>query len=263
MFLVLRTIMLRIIFAVAVMLSILVPRSAYAQSSSTTPPSVLDVTSIDTSVDPCTDFFTYSCGSWLQKNPIPPDKTSWGIGGELAAQNRGPLREILEEAAAGGAGRDPVKQKIGDYYSACMDEKAIETAGPSPLKSDLERIGHMRSKREMARVTAGMPGLNVPFAFQSDQDYKNSSQVIAQVDQSGLGLPDRDYYFNTDAKSVELRQAYVAHVQKMFQLLGDSPEAAAGEAQTVLRIETALAKGSLTQVQRRDPKQLYHKIGRA
>ncbi len=114
-------------------------------------------------MDPCTDFFAYACGGWLQKNPIPPDKTSWGVGGKLADQNRALLRQILEEAAAGGAGRDPVKQKIGDYYSACMDEKAIETAGASPLKSDLERISRMRSKREMARVVAAMPGLNVPF----------------------------------------------------------------------------------------------------
>ena len=253
---------MRIALALAVMVLILVPRSAYTQSAASSHASVLDVTSIDTNVDPCTDFFAYSCGSWLQNNPIPPDKTSWGVGGKLADQNRALLREILEEAASGGPGRDPVKQKIGDYYSACMDEKAIETAGASPLKSDLERINKMRSKREMARVVAAMPGLNVPFAFQSDQDYKNSSQVIAQVDQSGLGLPDRDYYLNTDAKSVELRQAYSAHVQKMFQLLGDSPEAAATEAQTVLRMETALARGSLTQVERRDPKLLYHKMKR-
>ena len=254
--------MLRIALALAVMVSILVPGSANAQDAAASHPSVLDITSMDTSVDPCTDFFAYACGGWLQKNPIPPDKTSWGVGGKLADQNRALLRQILEEAAAGGAGRDPVKQKIGDYYSACMDEKAVETAGASPLKSDLERISRMRSKREMARVVAAMPGLNVPFAFQSDQDYKNSSQVIAQVDQSGLGLPDRDYYLNTDAKSVELRQAYVAHVQRMFQLLGDSPEVAATEAPTVLRIETALARGSLTQVERRDPKQLYHKMKR-
>ncbi len=254
--------MLRIALALAVMVSLLVPGSANAQDAAASHLSVFDITSLDTSVDPCTDFFAYACGGWLQKNPIPPDKTSWGVGGKLADQNRALLREILEEATAGGPGRDPVKQKIGDYYSACMDEKAIETAGASPLKSDLERINRMRSKREMARLVAAMPGLNVPFAFQSDQDYKNSSQVIAQVDQSGLGLPDRDYYLNTDAKSVELRQAYVAHVQRMFQLLGDSPEVAATEAQTVLRIETALARGSLTQVERRDPKLLYHKMKR-
>jgi putative endopeptidase len=254
--------MLRIALALAVMVSLLVPGSANAQDAAASHLSVFDITSLDTSVDPCTDFFAYACGGWLQKNPIPPDKTSWGVGGKLADQNRALLREILEEATAGGPGRDPVKQKIGDYYSACMDEKAIETAGASPLKSDLERINRMRSKREMARLVAAMPGLNVPFAFQSDQDYKNSSQVIAQVDQSGLGLPDRDYYLNTDAKSVELRQAYVAHVQRMFQLVGDSPEVAATEAQTVLRIETALARGSLTQVERRDPKLLYHKMKR-
>ena len=253
--------MLRITLAVAIMVSIFVPPGAYSQSAASSRPQVLDITSLDTSADPCTDFFAYACGGWLQKNPIPPDKTSWGIGGKLADQNRALLRESLEEAAA-GRGRDPVKQKIGDYYSACMDEKTIETAGAIPLKSDLERIGRMRSKREMARVVAAMPGLNVPFAFQSNQDYKNSSQVIAQVDQSGLGLPDRDYYLNTDPKSAELRQGYVAHVQKMFQLLGDSPEISATEAQTVLRIETALARGSLTQVERRDPKLLYHKMKR-
>ena len=114
----------------------------------------------------------------------------------------------------------------------------------------------------MARVAAGMPGQGVLFDFQSDQDFKNSSQVIAEVDQSGLGLPDRDYYLKTDTKSVELRQAYVVHLQKMLELLGDSPAVAATAAQSMLRIETALAKGSLTQVERRDPKLLYHKMSR-
>ena len=170
------------------------------------------------------------------------------------------LREILEEAAAGGPGRDPVKQKIGDYYAACMDEKAVEATGATPLKDGLDQIDRMRSKRDIAKVVAGMPWLDVPFVFQSDQDYKNSSQVIAEVDQGGLGLPDRDYYLKTDTKSVELRQAYAAHVQKIFELLGDAPGVAASEAQTVLRIETALAKGSLTQVERRDPKMLDHKM---
>ena len=174
-------------------------------------------------MDPCTDFFTYACGGWLKKNPIPPDKTSWGAVAKLSDDNKVLLREILEEAATGGPGQEPVKQKIGDYYAACMDEKAIETAGASPLKDGLAQIDRMRSKRDIAKIAASMPGLNVPFNFQSDQDYKNSSQVIAEVDQGGLGLPDRDYYLKTDAKSVELRQAYVAHVQKMFELLGDAP----------------------------------------
>jgi len=244
--------MFRNAFALAFLAAILLPARTYAP--------VLDVTSLDTSVDPCTDFFTYACGGWLKNNPIPPDKTSWGAVAKLADDNKVLLREILEEAAAGGAGRDPVKQKIGDYYAACMDESAIESAGAAPLKDALEQITRMRSKRDIAQVVAGMPGLGVPFVFQSDQDYKNSSQVIAEVDQGGLGLPDRDYYLKTDTKSVELRRAYVAHVQKIFELLGDAPGEAASEAQTVLRIETALANGSLTQVERRDPKMLDHKM---
>ncbi len=250
--------MFRTALALAVLASLLIPPFAYTQSASTTHPPVLDVTSIDTTVDPCTDFFTYACGGWLKKNPIPPDKTSWSASAKLADDNRVLLREILEEAAAGGPGQEPVKQKIGDYYAACLDEKAIETAGASPLKDALARIDRMHSKRDMAGVAASMLGLNVPFDFQSDQDFKNSSQVIAEVDQGGLGLPDRDYYLKGDAKSVELRQAYVAHVQKMFELLSDTPDMAASGAQTVLRIETALAQGSLTQVERRDPKLLYH-----
>jgi len=252
--------MFRNAFALAFLASILLPIGTYAQSSGPAHPPVLDVTSLDTSVDPCTDFFAYACGGWLKKNPIPPDKTSWGAVTKLADDNKVLLREILEEAAAGGSSRDPVKQKIGDYYAACMDEKAVESAGAAPLQDSLEQIRRMRSKRDIAQVAAGMPGLNVPFVFQSDQDYKNSSHVIAEVDQGGLGLPDRDYYLKTDAKSVELRQAYVAHVQKIFELLGDGPGASASEAQTVLRIETALAEGSLTQVERRDPKMLDHKM---
>ena len=252
--------MFRTAFALAVLALIATYPTAYAQSALPAHPPVFDVTSIDTSVDPCTDFFTYACGGWLKKNPIPPDKASWGAVAKLSDDNKVLLREILEEAATGGPNQEPVKQKIGDYYAACMDEKAIETAGANPLKRGLAPIDRMRSKRDIAKIAARMPGLNVPFNFQSDQDYKNSSQVIAEVDEGGLGLPDRDYYLKTDAKSVELRQAYVTHVQKMFELLGDAPGVAASEAQTVLRIETALANGSLTQVERRDPKLLYHKM---
>jgi putative endopeptidase len=233
---------------------------ANSQSASPAHQSVLDVNSMDPSVDPCTDFFTYSCGRWLKNNPIPPDKTSWGLSSKLADDNRMLLREILEEAAAPAVQKDPVKKKIGDYYTACMDEKAIEAAGTSPLKADLERIARMSSKRDIAKVAASMPNRGALFDFSSDQDFNDSTQVIAEVDQDGLGLPDRDYYVKTDAKSVELRQSYVAHVQKVFELLGDSRDAAAPEAQAVLRIETALANGSLTPVERRDPKRLYHKL---
>ncbi len=216
--------MFRIAFALAFLASILATAGHLRAECGPAHPPVLDVTSLDTSVDPCTDFFAYSCGGWLKKNPIPPDKTSWGAVSKLADDNKVLLREILEEAAAGGPGRDPVKQKIGDYYAACMDEKTVEAAGASPLKDGLERISanalqarHCPGRRRHAGPEAFL------FDFQSDQDFKNSSQVIAEVDQGGLGLPDRDYYLKTDAKSVELRQAYVAHVQKMLRTAGDAP----------------------------------------
>jgi putative endopeptidase len=252
--------MFRTALALIVLALILATSIAYSQNASAAHQSVLDVNSMDPSVDPCTDFFTYSCGGWLKNNPIPPDKTSWGLSSKLLDDNRVLLREILEAAAAPAAQKDPVRQKIGDYYTACMDEKAIEAAGTAPLKDDLERIARMHSKRDIAKVAASMPNRGALFDFSSDQDFKDSSQVIAEVDQNGLGLPDRDYYIKTDPKSVELRQAYVAHVQKVFELLGDSRDAAATGAQAVMRIETALAQGSLTPVERRDPKLLYHKV---
>ena len=170
------------------------------------------------------------------------------------------LRGILEGAEAPEAGRNAVRQKIGDYYASCMDEKAINAEGAQPLKPELERIANISSKAEIAGLAADRIGGNAPFRFDSTQDFKDASRVIAEADQGGLGLPDRDYYLKEDAKSVDLRKAYVTHVQKMFELLGDAPTTAADEAQTVMRIETALAKGSMTRVQRRDPKNLDHKM---
>jgi putative endopeptidase len=253
--------MFRIAIVVLILASILLVPTAQSQDAATAHPPIINLNNMDASVDACTDFYTYACGGWLKKNPIPPDKTSWGLGSKLDDDNRALLRQILEEAAAAGTA-DPAQKKIGDYYSACMDEKAIEAAGTAPLKSSLDRINGMRSKHDIARVAASMPSQAVLFDFQSDQDFKDSTQVIAEVDQDGLGLPNRDYYVKTDAKSVELRQAYLVHVQKMFELLGDPPTVAASEAQAVMRIETVLANGSLTQVERRDPKLLYHKMTR-
>ncbi len=220
----------------------------------------LDVTSMDRSADPCVDFFQYSCGGWLKNNPIPPDQSSWSLYAKMQDENRVRLRGILEAAAAPDAKRNAATQKIGDYYASCTDEKAIEANGAAPLKPDLERIAKINSKAEIADLAAAMVDDNVLFRFDSTQDFRDASQVIAEADQGGLGLPDRDYYFKDDAKSVELRKAYVAHVQKMFELLGDQPAATSAEAQTVMRIETALAKGSMTRVERREPKNLDHKM---
>ncbi|MFZ0772017.1 MAG: M13 family metallopeptidase [Candidatus Sulfotelmatobacter sp.] len=220
----------------------------------------LDVTSMDRSVDPCVDFFQYSCGGWIKSNPIPADQSSWDTYSKMQDENRVRLREILETAAAPDAKRDASAQKIGDYYASCTDEKVIEAKGVAPLNPGLEQISQIGSKAEIADVAAAMVDDNVLFGFGSTQDYRDASQVIAEADQGGLGLPDRDYYLKEDAKSADLRKAYVAHVQKMFELLGDQPAAAAAEAQAVMRIETALAKGSMTRVERRDPKNLDHKM---
>jgi endothelin-converting enzyme/putative endopeptidase len=170
------------------------------------------------------------------------------------------LRSILEAASAADANRKPVDQKIGDYYASCTDEKAIDAKGVDPLKPSLEQIAKISSKAQIADVAAAMISDGVLFRFESTQDPHAADQVIANADQGGLGLPDRDYYLKDDAKSVELRKGYLAHVQKMFELLGDKPETAAAEAQTVMNIETGLAKGSMTRVERRDPKALDHKM---
>jgi predicted metalloendopeptidase len=233
-------------------------QQAAAPPSKHEPP--LDVTSMDRSVDPCVDFFKYSCGGWMKSNPIPPDQSSWDTYSKMQDENLGRLREILEAAAAPDPKREAAAQKIGDYYASCTDEKAIDAKGAQPLKPDLERIAKIGSKPEIAGVAAAMIQKNVLFRFDSTQDFRDASQMIAEADQGGLGLPDRDYYVKDDAKSVDLRQAYLAHVQKMFELLGDKPEAAAAEAKTVMRIETALAIGSMTRVERRDPKNLDHKM---
>jgi putative endopeptidase len=220
----------------------------------------LDVTSMDRTVDPCVDFFKYSCGGWIKNNPIPPDQSSWDTYSKMQDENRARLRDILESAAPPDAKRDAVTQKIGDYYASCMDEQAINAKGAEPLQAGLEQIAEITSKADLAEVTASMRHDNVLFAFGSTQDYRDASQVIAEVDQGGLGLPDRDYYLKEDAKSADLRKAYVAHVQRMFDLLGDPPDSAAAEAQSVMRIETALAKGSMTRVERREPRNLDHKM---
>jgi endothelin-converting enzyme/putative endopeptidase len=221
-----------------------------------------DMSAIDRTADPCTNFYQYACGSWMKSNPVPADRAIWGRFNELSERNRAVLRDILEKAAANDAHRSAVNQKIGDFYSACMDEQGIERKGISAIRPELDRISALADKQALTGeiVELHRRGVNALFGFGSIQDFKDSSQVIAQTDQGGIGLPDRDYYLRDDAKSVELRAQYVAHVQKMFELLGDAPAAAAVKAKTVMRIETELARGSLDAVARREPANVYHKL---
>jgi endothelin-converting enzyme/putative endopeptidase len=222
------------------------------------------VSNMDLTANPCEDFYQYACGSWLKNNPIPADQSRWGRFTQLDEHNLDVLRQILEDAAKPDLNRDATAKKIGDYYAACMDEKAIEAKGGEPLEPLLNRIRALKDKQELAAEVARLHRIGVAamFEFSPTQDFKNSNEMIAQTDQGGIGLPDRDYYLKTDAESVELRKKYVAHVQRMFELAGEKPAVAAADAATVMRIETALAKGSLDNVSRRDPEKVYHRMGK-
>jgi putative endopeptidase len=225
----------------------------------------LQLDSMDKSIDPCVNFYKYACGGWQKKNPIPPDQTGWSVYGKLYQDNLSFLRGILEQAAGGSSERDAVTQKIGDFYASCTDEAGIEKSGLEPIKVQLLAIAKLNSVRELATLVARLQMTtggyrSILFRGGSDQDPDDSESVIASLDQGGLGLPDRDYYMKEDAKSKETREKYVQHVQKVFELLGDTAETAKKNAETLMRMETALAKASMTRVDRRDPYKLKNKM---
>jgi len=236
-------------------LLLLIPAWALAQSDTE-----FSVANIDRSADPCQDFYQYACGTWLANNPIPADQSTWGTANVVAERNRTILRNILEKASVDDAKRTAIEQKIGDFYASCMDEPAINKLGIKPLEPELGRIASMKSKDALIGeiVRLHSIGADVFFSFGSIPDPKNSSQVIADADQGGLSLPDRDYYLKDDPKSVELRKQYLEHVQKMMELSGESSSQAALDSQAVMHIETELAKASLDRVSRRDPDKIFH-----
>jgi len=220
-----------------------------------------DPTALDRGTAPCADFYQFACGGWRSRNPVPPDRARWGRFDELAERNQAALRSILEKVSADEPRREAIDQKIGDQYAACMDEAAIEAQGVAPLRPELDRMSALRSKAELpgvlARLHAG--GVNAAFRFGSQPDFKDANSVIAAADQGGLGLPDRDYYLKDDPKSAELRAKYLVHVQKMLELSGEPEAVAASDTSAVMDLETALARGSLERVKRRDPANVYHK----
>jgi putative endopeptidase len=224
-----------------------------------------DLSNLDRSVNPCDNFFEFADGGWVRKNPIPSAYPAWGTFNALTDRNQDVLRQILEEAASHRGAEGSIEQKIGDYYASCIDTDAIENAGIEPLEAALKRIDAVRNVAELEAEIAHLhaDGADVAFRFGSNPDFKNSRMVIGQAGQGGLGLPDRDYYTNTDSKSEELRDQYVAHVQKMFELTGDEESRAAMEAKAVMALEEKLARASMTRVERRDPEKTYHKMGLA
>src|SRR5262245_51128182 len=230
-----------------------------AAAPTTKSASGLDLSGLNRAVDPCTDFFQYACGGWIKNNPIPGDQARWGTFDALQERNNEILHRVLEDAAAG---KDASAKKLGDYYASCMNEAAIEQKGVTPLSADLQKIAALKSANDLPALLAGLHiiGVNAFFAFGADADFKNASVVIAQLDQGGLGLPDRDYYFRADSRSGDIRGQYTDHVAKLATLAGSDAKNASASSATIMKIETSLAKAALDNVSRRDPEKVYHKL---
>ncbi len=219
-----------------------------------------DATSLDTSVDPCNDFYKFACGKFAANHPIPSDQPEVDQFYALYNVNTQSLNGILAKAAAGGASRSPNEQKIGDYYKSCMDTDAIEREGLAPLKPYLDKIDSISSLNDLAPLIGELQryGIDVFFGYGEQQDFKDAAKQIAFIDQAGLGLPERDYYFRTGAKDETVRKQYVEHVAKMLTLAGTPAEKAKKDADAIMAFETKLAKASMPVTERRDPEKVYH-----
>ena len=227
----------------------------------------------DKTLDPCNDFFQYACNKWIQANPIPADQVAWGTFNALAVWNVAAVHNTLEEAAAGPK-NTPVDPKVGDYYSSCMDEATINKAGLTPLKPVLDRIGAMKDKSALPEIVAQIhqtirpanlnfidaqyPG--VLFGLYGQPDFDDARNVVIALDQSGMGLPGREFYLNNDEKSKQIREKYVAFVAQILELSGESKAQSAADATTILRMETALANAAMDIVKRRDPANQNNKM---
>jgi putative endopeptidase len=249
------------------------------QEKSSEPPALdhFDASKVDASVDPCTDFYQYSCNRWIKDNPVPPDEIYWGAFGKLQLWNEAVVHQtVLEIAAKPAAERAPMEQKVGDYWSACIDEKQRNQIALETLRPALDGVDHMRVKGEIAAIVAelhlSIHGAWNPsdpetyaalFGFGAQPDFHNTANVIPQFDQGGMGLPGRDFYLKTDADSRAILTKYTAHVARTLELSGEPPAKADAAARAILSMETAMAKSAMDVVKRRDPKNLDNEMSLA
>ena len=229
---------------------------------------------VDKGADPCNDFFQYACSKWIKANPIPPDQAAWGTFNSLAIWNLAALRNTLEQASKPAASRSAVEQKAGDYYGACMDETAIDKAGLSPLQPVIDHIAKLQDKSQLPALVASIHQIIRPadlnfisaqyggvlFGLYASPDFDDATKQLATIDQSGMGMPSREFYLKDDEKSKQIRDLYVKHVAQVLQLTGEAPAEATADAQVVLAFETALANAAMDIVARRDPKNLNNKM---
>jgi putative endopeptidase len=226
------------------------------------PPAIksFDVSAMDLTADPCTDFYQYVCGNWIKNNPVPSDQVIWARSfSELVERNRYLLWQELDAAAKDP--KTPLQKQYGDFFAACMDTDTVEKLGLAPILSSWSEIDGLKSAKEIPALLSELENQGTPdgfFGFGVGVDEKDSTKQIAQLHQGGLSLPDRDYYIVDNNHFAAIRDQYVAHVKKMFTLAGDSTDQAAREAAAVMEIETAMAKASTSRTDLRDPEKRYH-----